>query len=92
MGCCAFALVLAGAPRLAVLLWWFLQPARFSLTFPNLIWPILGVLVLPWTTLMYVIVFPGGLSIINWVFLGLALVVDIGSYGGGARARSSRYS
>jgi len=90
MGCCAFALVLAGAPRLALLFWWFTQPGRFNATFETWLWPLVGVVFLPWTALMYVFVYPGGISLINWVFLGLALLVDIGSYGGGYRARSSR--
>jgi len=88
MGCCAFALVLAGAPRLAFVLWWLLQPTRFSVTFDTILWPLLGVLFLPWTALMYVVVAPGGISVVNWIFLGLALVLDIGSYGGGYRSRT----
>jgi len=90
MGCCAFALVLAGAPRLAMLVWWFVQPARFDATFTTWLWPVVGVIFLPWTALMYVFVYPGGISVVNWVFLGLALLIDIGSYGGGYRARSSQ--
>jgi hypothetical protein len=91
MGCCLFASVLAGAPRLAFLLWWLLQPARINLTFGgSFLWPILGVLFLPWTTLMYVIVYPDGLSVINWIFLGLALAADIGSYTSGGVANTKR--
>ena len=41
---------------------------------------------------MYVIVYPGGLSFINWVFLGLAFAVDIASYGGGEYGRRQRGS
>jgi hypothetical protein len=89
MGCCVFASVLAGAPRIAFLLWWLLQPARINATFTTVVWPILGVILLPWTTIMYVVVFPGGLSVINWIFLGLALMVDLGTYFGGERSRSS---
>lgn len=90
MGCCAFALVLAGAPRLAFLVWWLFQPLRITQTFSNMLVAILGVLFVPWTTLMYVFVYPGGLSVVNWIFLGLALAVDLGSYGGGYRARGQR--
>jgi hypothetical protein len=90
MGCCAFALILAGAPRAAFLVWWLMQPARFSATFSTIMWPLLGVLFLPWTALMYVIVAPGGISVINWIFLALALFADLGSYGGGAKARSQK--
>ena len=88
MGCCLFASVLAGAPRLAFVLWWFFQPVRFSATFPNILWPILGVLILPWTTLMYVLVFPGGINGFDWIWLALAFAIDMSTYGGGARART----
>jgi len=90
MGCCLFASVLAGAPRLAFLLWWLFLPARINLAFDTWIWPLLGVIFLPWTALMYVFVYPGGLSVINWIFLGLALAIDIGSYGGGAYSRRTQ--
>jgi hypothetical protein len=87
MGCCLFAVMLAGAPRLAFLLWWLVQPGRMQITFPNFIWPLLGVLLVPWTTIMYVIVFPGGINGFDWLWLGLALAVDIGTYVGNGRAR-----
>jgi hypothetical protein len=90
MGCCLFATVLAGAPRLAFLFWWLFQPVRINATFSSIFWPILGVLFVPFTTLMYVIVFPGGIVGLDWLWLGLALAVDISTYGGGARARSQR--
>jgi hypothetical protein len=83
---------LAGAPRLAFVLWWLVQPTRFNVTFDTILLPLLGVVFLPWTALMYVIVFPDGISVVNWIFLGLALAVDIGSYGGGYRANSARSS
>lgn len=90
MGCCLFAVMLAGAPRLAFVLWWIFQPVRFNATFSSFIWPILGVVIIPWTTLMYVIVAPGGITGFDWLWLGLALAIDIGTYGGGLRSRSSQ--
>ena len=36
---------------------------------------------------MYVLVAPGGVAGIDWLFLGLAVVVDLGSLGGGAARR-----
>jgi len=87
MGCCLFAVLLAGAPRLAFLIWWMFQPYRMSATFPNFIWALLGVLFIPWTTIMYVIVFPNGINGFDWVWLGLALAIDIGTYVGNGRAR-----
>ena len=95
MGCCVFSLVLLGMSRLGAAVWWLVDPSRWKVTFaawPSAywIWPALGILFLPWTTLMYVIVYPGGISLINLIFLVLALVADIGSYGSGYRANAAR--
>ena len=65
--CCAFlSLVLLG-PRIFGAFWWIFQPLRWQASFANWaggslwwIWPLLGIVFLPWTTLMYVIVAPGG--------------------------------
>ena len=95
MGCCLFASILAGAPRLASIMWWLFRPNYWFAAFAGWpivwwLWPTAGILLLPWTTLMYAIVYPQGLSVINWIFLGLALAMDIGSYGGGAYANQHR--
>ncbi len=87
MGCCLFAVLLAGAPRLAFLLWWLVQPYRMQATFHTFIWPLVGVIFLPWTTIMYVIVAPGGVNGFDWLWLGLAFAIDIGTYAGNGRAR-----
>lgn len=87
--CCAFlSLVLLG-PRVFNLFWWLFQPLRWQLAFANWggiwwLWPTLGILFLPWTTLMYVLVAPGGLVGLDWLWLGLMLLADFASYGGGA--------
>ena len=82
--CCFFTLLLFLGPRIAGVFWWIFQPARWNLVFGSIIWPILGLIFLPWATLMYVIVAPGGVvGIWEWGFLILAIVADIASYTGG---------
>ncbi|MBI5230668.1 MAG: hypothetical protein HY876_00700 [Coriobacteriales bacterium] len=91
MGCCLIALALAGAPRIAFVLWWIVQPARIQLAFGgNWLWPVFGVLLLPWLSLAYVTVAPGGVNGLDWLLLAVALVLDIGAWGSGGRARSRR--
>lgn len=95
MGCCLFASILAGAPRLANIIWWLFRPLYWSAGFAGWpivwwLWPTAGILLLPWTTLMYMMVYPYGIEWYQWLFLGLALVIDIGSYAGGQRSYSSR--
>ncbi|MCA9874136.1 MAG: hypothetical protein KC441_10790 [Anaerolineales bacterium] len=86
--CCAFlALVLFG-PRLFGVFWWIFQPLRWQAAFNNWIglywiWPMLGIVFLPWTTIMYVIVAPGGVNGWDWLWIGLMLLADIASYTGG---------
>ena len=104
MGCCLGALLLGGAPRVALLLWWFVNPVRIVGTFagwgttagnftaPAWIWPLAGLLLLPWTTVAYVFVSPGGLTTLEWVILGIALIADLSAHGGGGRAYQQRRS
>jgi hypothetical protein len=92
MGCCLFAIVLAGAPRFALVFWWLIQTRYVNAAFSNFLFAILGFLFLPWTTLMWVIVYPGGISLVNWVFLGIAFMIDMGTYFGGGREGQRRYA
>lgn len=93
--CCAFlALVLLG-PRIFGAFWWLFQPQRWNLAFNNWpggslwwIWPILGLVFIPWTTIMYIIVAPGGVVSWDWLWLGLMLAADIASYAGGYGRKS----
>ncbi len=104
MGCCLGILLLGGAPRLALLLWWFLDPTRIyaafhgwsttvgTVTLGTWIWPLVGLLVLPWTTVAFVFVAPGGVSMLEWVVLGIALLLDLSTHGGSGRVYRQRQS
>ena len=85
--CCFFTTLLFFGPRLAFLIYWLIPVGRLKVaaTFSTWIWPLLGLIFLPWLTLMYVIVFP--VVGFDWVWLGLALLADITSYAGGAYKR-----
>jgi len=80
--CLFFGLLLFG-PRLAGVLWWIFEPVRWDATFDGVIVPILGLLFLPWTTVMYVLVAPRGVNGFDYVWLGLAVLADVLSYLGG---------
>ena len=85
--CCIVALGALIGPRVAIVAWWLLDPARWALAFSSALLPILGFILLPWTTLVYVWIAPGGIDTIGLVFLVLAVIVDVGAYGGGYRSR-----
>jgi hypothetical protein len=55
-----------------------------------LVWPLLGFLFFPWTTLMYVAVAPAGVSGFDWLWIVIAVLVDIASYTGGAYGNRDR--
>jgi len=97
--CCLVTTLLLIGPRLAILVWWFLDSARFNLAFrtwpqplelafPLWVWPLVGAVFVPWTTLVYLIIFPGGVVGQDWLWLGLGLLIDLSShFGGGYRHR-----
>ena len=87
MCCFATALLLFG-PRLAILIWWLYTPIYISSLFRSWIWPILGWIFLPWSTLMYMIVAGGGGIIgFDWILLGLGVFADMATYFGGYAER-----
>jgi hypothetical protein len=81
---CFFLSLLLFGPRVVIVLWWLLEPLRWSTTFDTFILPVLGFLFLPWTTLMYVLVAPLGVEGFDWLWIGLAVLADVASYAGGA--------
>ena len=93
--CCLFTILVFLGPRIAGIIWWLAQPFRWVgegplAAFDSWIWPVLGLIFLPWTTLMYVIVYVGGISWWEWIFLILAVVIDIGAYTGGGYGNKDR--
>ncbi len=88
--CCFFATLVLLGPRVGLLLFWLFPygQIRFSLAFNSFIWPFLGLLFLPWTTLMYVIIFP--ITGFDWILMIAALFSDLASYSGGAYSNRSR--
>lgn len=81
---CFFILLLLFGPRLVIVLWWLFEPFRWSAAFSGFfLVPILGFLFLPWTTLMYVLVVPGGIVGFDWLWIALAVLADLSSVAGG---------
>lgn len=86
---CLFALFAGLFPRLALIFVWIARPKMVDAAFDSWILPLLGLLVLPFATLMYVILWQvGGLSGWDWLWVGLAALLDIAHWGAGARQRA----
>ncbi len=91
MPCCAaLALALVG-PRFALFLIWLFSD-WLGRAYETTIWPFLGFLFLPWTTLGYMVAqnWYGGLDGLGVVFFGLGVAGDVLSYSGGGRRRRKR--
>ena len=90
--CCFFTALVAFGPRLAILIWWLINPVYVRLGVGgNWILAILGLVFLPWTAIMYLIVFPGGIMGFDWIWLGLGLLFDVMSYAGGGYGNRDRF-
>lgn len=88
--CCVVSLLLFIGPRIASIAWYLIDPARWSDAFSNILWPILGVIFLPWTTMAYVLMSPGGVDGLQWLVVALGFLIDVGAIGGGGYSRSRR--
>jgi len=92
-GCaCLFALGAAFFPRLALLFVWLFTPLvnrAFHYTF---LLPLLGIIFLPFTTLMYVLVYNPAVGVIGWgwFWVILGFLLDISSYGSSAYSNRNR--
>jgi len=83
---CLFVLLAAAFPRVAAILYWLVEPARWSRAFDgSWLWPLLGIIVLPITTIVWVIVSPNGVTGLDFLWLGIAVFVDAGSSARAAR-------
>ena len=80
---CLFALFAAMFPRIADIFIWIARPAYFNNAFNDKWWwGILGIIFLPFTTLMYLILVygVGGIYGWDWFWLVLAVFVDLSHY------------
>jgi hypothetical protein len=72
--CCFFLLLASLGPRFAIVAMW-LFGSRVDAAFDSGLWPLLGLLLAPWTTLMYLLAWSpaGGVSGAEWLLVGLGV-------------------
>jgi hypothetical protein len=83
MGCgCLFALLAVLSPRLALLILWIFTPLVQRVFDDNWLWPLLGLVFLPFTTLMYVLVVAplGPTNFWGWLLVLFGLFIDVRGY------------
>lgn len=92
MGC--LLAVFAGMfPRLALIVFWLARPDRVDAIFTTVLWPILGIIFLPFTTLVYVLLYVPRIGVTgwDWWWIGFAVFLDLCHWGASAgQGRSSR--
>ena len=88
--CCFFTALVLFGPRLATVLWYLVNPVYFMGAFEGFLLPCLGFLFLPWTLLAYLAVYPMGVTGFDWVIIGLGVLADIATYGGGGYGNRNR--
>ena len=77
-------------PRVALFVWWVFGN-KVDLAFDTWLWPLLGLIFLPWTTLAYVLAWGpvNAVSGAGWLVVALGFAADIATYS--ARAAKSKY-
>jgi hypothetical protein len=86
---CLFALFAGIFPRLALFIIWLARPALVNAAFHTFIVPLLGIIFLPFATLIYVLLYtPGvGLTGWEWFWVVIAGLFDIGHWVASASQR-----
>lgn len=88
--CCVLLAMLVIGPRFALLLTWIFGD-RVELAFDSWVWPLLGLLFLPWTTLAYVLIWSvGGVGGGEWIVVAIGFAADLLTYSSRAAAQRRR--
>jgi len=88
--CCVISTLFFLGPRAGLLIWWLVNPGHFGIVYNNLMLPLIGAIFLPATTLTYTFIYKpafGSLIGLDWLWIGIALMVDFSLYGGGVFSR-----
>jgi len=81
--CCMLTTLVFFGPRLGILVWWLISPIYVGAAFNSWLLTLLAWAFIPWTVLMYLIIYPGGVVGFDWVILILGILADVASYSGG---------
>jgi hypothetical protein len=90
MGC--LLAVFAGMfPRFALIIFWIARPERMDATFTTFLWPLLGIIFLPFTTLIYVLLWEPrtGVTGSDWLWIALAVLLDLAHWSASASQRNA---
>ena len=91
--CCATTIFILFGPRLAILIWWIINPGLFSSAFNAWIWPLLFALFAPFTMIFFLIAWylSPGISGFDWVLIAIGIVLDVSSHSGAGYHHRDRF-
>ena len=84
LGCaCLLAMGFAVAPRLFLVLAWIFNTPKWSIVWGSWIWPLLGIIFLPYTTIMYMLswTLPDGVTGWAWLWVIMGVLLDVMQWG-----------
>jgi hypothetical protein len=90
---CITIIIVIFISRIVIVLWWLADRQLFTTAFkkwvlpfdfavPSWVWPLLGFIFLPVTTLVYLFLYPGGIVGAEWIVIVIALLIDLVGHGG----------
>ena len=79
-------------PRFLILVGWVNDQAAWQNLYGSSVLLLFGFLFFPWTTLIYGMVAANGMTVLNWIFVGLAIALDLGTWGVGFFASRKQVS
>ena len=89
---CLLAAGAAFAPRVILIFAWLFGSRWDRVWDGNWLLPLLGIIFLPYTTIMYLLVWsPTGISGFDWVWLALGVMLDVMKWGQIARSRQEGF-
>jgi len=85
-----FAIFAGVFPRFALFVLWVARPARIDAAFDTFILPLLGIIFLPFATLIYALLYTPGVGLTggDWFWVGFAAILDIVHWGAGITQRN----
>src|SRR5215218_1323434 len=87
---CLFALLAGILPRLALFIYWIARPPKVDADFNRLLLPLLGIIFVPFATLIYALLYTPGIGLTGWEWFWVVVagVFDIVHWAAGASQRN----
>lgn len=87
---CLLAIFAGLFPRIALIIFWLARPERMDLIFTSVVWPVLGIIFLPFTTVIYVLLWQPAVGVTgwDWLWIAIAVVLDLSHWAASASQRN----